>query len=56
MPEPLLAQLKNDGRLVIPIGDPLDSELFVFEKDEAGKVKKVSVLPVRFVPLIRERP
>lgn len=56
VPEPLLAQLKNGGRLVIPIGDPLDSELFVFEKDAAGKVSKVSVLPVRFVPLIRERP
>jgi protein-L-isoaspartate(D-aspartate) O-methyltransferase len=56
VPEPLLAQLKNGGRLVIPIGDPLDSELFVFEKDQAGKVSQVSVLPVRFVPLIRERP
>lgn len=56
VPEPLLAQLKIGGRLVIPIGEPLDSELLVFEKDRAGKVSQVSVLPVRFVPLIREQP
>ena len=56
VPAPLLAQLANGGRLVIPIGEPLDSELFVFEKDAAGKVSRVSVLPVRFVPLIRAQP
>lgn len=55
VPQPLLEQLKKGGRLVIPIGEPTDSELIVFEKDQAGNLSKVSVLPVRFVPLIRDR-
>ncbi len=40
---------------MIPVGSPMDSDLLVFEKDPSGNLSKVNVLPVRFVPLIRER-
>ncbi|REE81742.1 protein-L-isoaspartate(D-aspartate) O-methyltransferase [Lutibacter oceani] len=54
VPKPLLAQLKVGGRLVIPIGDELQTmTLFVrtsekdFEKHELGDFK--------FVPMLKER-
>ncbi|MDP1823202.1 MAG: protein-L-isoaspartate(D-aspartate) O-methyltransferase [Archangium sp.] len=52
VPQPLLAQLKKGGRMVIPVGESSDSQLVVFEKDAAGKVSQVKGIPVRFVPLI----
>jgi protein-L-isoaspartate(D-aspartate) O-methyltransferase len=54
VPKPLLAQLKVGGRLVIPIGDELQTmTLFIrtsekdFEKHELGDFK--------FVPMLKER-
>lgn len=52
VPEPLVAQLKPGGRLVIPVGEPQGvQELMVIEKASDGSVQKRVVLPVRFVPL-----
>jgi protein-L-isoaspartate(D-aspartate) O-methyltransferase len=52
IPPPLIKQLRPGGRMVIPIG-PVHStqRLVMVEKDDQGKVKTRSVLPVRFVPL-----
>jgi len=56
VPEPLLAQLKPGGRLVIPVGPLFDAqELQVITKDAAGRVTIERVAPVRFVPLRRGR-
>jgi protein-L-isoaspartate(D-aspartate) O-methyltransferase len=49
LPEPLVAQLKVGGRLVIPIGDDWQ-ELEVYEK-KGDAMELVSTLPVRFVPM-----
>ena len=55
IPKPLVAQLKNGGRMVIPVGSSsLQQELQVVEKDSQGKVSIRNVTPVRFVPLRRE--
>ncbi|MGE0080110.1 MAG: protein-L-isoaspartate(D-aspartate) O-methyltransferase [Thiohalomonadaceae bacterium] len=55
MPPPLLEQLKPGGRLVIPVGEPyFGQELLLLSKDEAGNVSTRHVLPVAFVPLVRE--
>ena len=56
VPEPLLAQLKPGGRLVVPIG-PVSAvqELQLIEKDNAGRTRTTRVAPVRFVPLVRPR-
>jgi len=49
IPEPLIEQLKPEGRMVIPVGD-YSQDLMVVTKADTGMVKK-SVIPVRFVPM-----
>ena len=49
IPEPLIAQLKVGGRIVIPIGDDYQ-DLEIYEKTGAG-LKLLSTVPVRFVPM-----
>jgi protein-L-isoaspartate(D-aspartate) O-methyltransferase len=50
VPPALLEQLKTGGRLVIPVGDSGDQELWLYTKTERG-VDRKHLLPVRFVPL-----
>ena len=55
LPPPLLQQLKPGGKLVIPLGEEHGfQELLLIEVDAAGEISKRSILPVRFVPLMRE--
>jgi len=56
IPPPLLQQLKPGGRLVIPVDNGFgDQDLLLVEVDSRGKVSRQSKLPVRFVPLTRNR-
>ena len=56
IPPPLLQQLKPGGKLVIPVGEEHGyQELLLVEVGDDGKVRKRSMLPVRFVPLTGER-
>jgi protein-L-isoaspartate(D-aspartate) O-methyltransferase len=56
IPPPLIDQLAPGGRLVMPVGDPwTDQRLVLLEKDAAGRIASRDLLPVRFVPLVRER-
>lgn len=51
VPPPLVAQLAEGGRIVLPLGDPrLYQTLTVVEKED-GKVTSRHVLDVRFVPM-----
>lgn len=51
IPQPLVDQLKEGGRMIIPVGPVSGAqELYLLEK-RAGKVRKTAVLPVRFVPM-----
>lgn len=51
IPPLLVEQLKPGGRLVIPLGRPLDrQDLTVAEKSEDNQLSLRSVLPVAFVP------
>ena len=50
VPAPLIAQLKDCGRLIIPLGPMGNQELVVFQK-HAGRLIEHDVLPVRFVPM-----
>jgi protein-L-isoaspartate(D-aspartate) O-methyltransferase len=55
VPQALVEQLEPGGRMVIPVGPVFDvQELLVLEKDATGRVRRRSVLPVRFVPLVRD--
>lgn len=49
VPAPLLEQLKEGGRMVIPVGDSYQ-ELKVIKKIK-GRTEEESVIPVRFVPM-----
>ena len=53
VPQPLRQQLKEGGRMVIPVGIGLDQQLFLLEKKE-GQMAERAILPVRFVPMAGE--
>jgi len=50
VPPPLVEQLKDNGRMVIPVGSMGEQELIVLSKHGA-KLERRAVLPVRFVPM-----
>jgi protein-L-isoaspartate(D-aspartate) O-methyltransferase len=52
VPRPLTEQLKERGRMMIPVGERGAQELYLVEK-ENGELKRQSVLPVVFVPMKR---
>jgi protein-L-isoaspartate(D-aspartate) O-methyltransferase len=51
IPQPLVAQLADGGRLLIPVGDR-DEQKLVLIRNINGKVEQQEVAPVRFVPLV----
>ena len=53
VPQPLVDQLKDGGRMVIPVGERFAQQLYLLEKKN-GRLKESVTLPVRFVPMIRE--
>ncbi len=54
VPEPLFEQLKEGGKLVIPVGGPDEEQsLRVVTKGPGGTREVRHLLPVRFVPLRR---
>lgn len=51
IPQMLVEQLKDGGKMVLPVGD-IFQELVVVEKQK-GVITKRNVIPVRFVPMIK---
>ena len=51
VPDPLVSQLKEGGRLVIPVGEAGGIQQLVLLKKESGKISKEEMLDVRFVPM-----
>jgi protein-L-isoaspartate(D-aspartate) O-methyltransferase len=55
VPEPLLQQLRSNGRMVIPVGCPSRHQVLrLIEKDDGGKLTSRDILDVSFVPLVGE--
>jgi protein-L-isoaspartate(D-aspartate) O-methyltransferase len=53
VPQPLVDQLIDGGRMVIPVGERFAQQLYLLEKKN-GQLKESVTLPVRFVPMKRE--
>jgi protein-L-isoaspartate(D-aspartate) O-methyltransferase len=49
-PKPLEDQLKEGGKLIIPVGENYSQELILFTKKK-GKLVRVKSIPVLFVPM-----
>lgn len=53
VPRALVRQLKNGGRMIVPIGQPRGHQMLTLvRKDFAGQVYADKILPVAFVPMI----
>lgn len=56
IPQPLIDQLKPDGKMVIPVGDTFGvQQLILVTKDKDGRINKTAIMPVRFVPMIHKK-
>ncbi len=51
VPQPLLSQLTDGGRLVIPVGSRMSQRLFIVERDGDEFIQRESI-PCVFVPLV----
>ena len=54
IPQPLIDQLAEGGRMVLPEGEPYGVQNLILVVKHDGKVTVEEILPVRFVPLTRE--
>lgn len=52
IPQPLIDQLKVGGKMVIPIGDYYNQQMFVITKISKTKISKTSIGFFSFVPLM----
>lgn len=50
VPAPLAAQLREGGRMIVPVGGFGQQQLVLLHKQD-GRLERQSVLPVRFVPM-----
>lgn len=53
VPPPLVEQLADEGRLLVPVGGRRSQALVLVEK-EHGRTSRITYDPVRFVPLVGE--
>jgi protein-L-isoaspartate(D-aspartate) O-methyltransferase len=55
VPPKLIEQLAPSGKMVIPVGGVYSvQDLLLITRDAIGQITRRSVIPVRFVPLLRE--
>jgi protein-L-isoaspartate(D-aspartate) O-methyltransferase len=53
IPEMLLPQLAAGGRMVVPLGVG-EQDLILLTRSQTGAIKRTSIAPVRFVPMVRK--
>jgi protein-L-isoaspartate(D-aspartate) O-methyltransferase len=53
IPPPLIEQLKDGGRMIIPVGSPFLTQQLVLVEKRDGQVRTRNLMPVRFVPFTR---
>ena len=55
VPPPLLEQLKDGGKIVIPIGSPFMNQSLMLIEKKGKKITTKNLLPVTFVPFTRKK-
>lgn len=55
IPPPLISQLKDGGKMVIPVGSSFMTQMLMLVEKKGNKTKTRSLLPVVFVPLTRKK-
>jgi len=55
VPPPLIEQLKEKGKIVIPIGSPFMTQTLMLIEKKGKSIKTKNLLPVRFVPFTRKK-
>lgn len=55
IPPPLVEQLKDGGKMIIPVGSPFLNQNLILVEKKGGNITTKSLLPVRFVPFTREK-
>ncbi len=53
IPPPLVAQLKDGGKMVIPVGSPFLTQVLMLVEKNGDKITTRRLMPVRFVPFRR---
>ncbi|MCP4682676.1 MAG: protein-L-isoaspartate(D-aspartate) O-methyltransferase, partial [Desulfobacterales bacterium] len=56
IPQPLIRQLKDGGRIIIPVGREGAIQNLVKAVKEKGRLKTKGMMPVRFVPMVKTGP
>ncbi len=54
VPEALAEQLKEGGRMVIPVGPQWTNQTLYVLRKSGGRLRQKEVIPVRFVPMVHE--
>jgi protein-L-isoaspartate(D-aspartate) O-methyltransferase len=53
IPPPLIEQLKDGGKMIIPVGSPFLNQTLILVEKFGNEITTTSLLPVRFVPFTR---
>ncbi|WP_298739867.1 protein-L-isoaspartate(D-aspartate) O-methyltransferase [uncultured Chitinophaga sp.] len=54
IPPPLLEQLKENGKMILPVGSPFETQWLMLVTKKDGKAITKRLLPVSFVPFTRK--
>ncbi len=55
VPPPLIEQLKDGGKMIIPVGTPFSTQQLLIVEKKGGKIKTKNLMFVRFVPFTRAK-
>lgn len=55
IPPPLISQLKENGRMIIPVGTPFMTQQLMLVEKKKGRIRTSSMMPVQFVPFKRRQ-
>lgn len=54
IPSPLIDQLKDGGKMVIPVGNPMRTQQLMLVRKSGDDITTEALMPVRFVPFERK--